>query len=51
MTDVVELRKYNSVEEAYIPPSATLLKINPLYEPMFVSDDKYDTYSRIYSRT
>ena len=42
-SDVIELRRYNNIEEAYIPPSATLLKINPLYEPKFVQDDNYES--------
>ena len=41
-TDLIVLRRYDSVKEAYIPPSSTFLKINPLYKPMFVSDTNYD---------
>lgn len=41
-SDLIVLRRYDSVKEAYIPPSSTFLKINPLYKPMFVSDTNYD---------
>ena len=32
-TDTISLRKYDSVKEAYIPPSSTFLKINPAFIP------------------
>ena len=36
-------RKYDSVKEAYIPPSSTFLNINPAYIPGIVTDRMYTT--------
>jgi hypothetical protein len=40
-TDTVALRKFDSVKEAYIPPSSTFLKINPAFIPGRVQDGNY----------
>ena len=40
-TDTISLRKYDSVDEAYIPPSSTFLKINPAFIPGVVLDGSY----------
>ena len=42
-TDLIMFRKYDSVKEAYIPPSATFLNINPAYIPGIVIDRMYTT--------
>jgi hypothetical protein len=42
-TDLIMFRKYDSVKEAYIPPSATFLNINPAYVPGIVIDRMYTT--------
>ena len=42
-TDMIMFRKYDSVKEAYIPPSSTFLKINPAYVPSIVIDRMYTT--------
>ena len=42
-TDVIMFRKYDSVKEAYIPPSSTFLKINPSFIPGIVTDRMYTT--------
>tara|TARA_B100001057_G_scaffold91069_1_gene87382 strand:+ start:16921 stop:25755 length:8835 start_codon:yes stop_codon:yes gene_type:complete len=43
VNDVVILRKYDSVKEAYIPPSSTFLNINPAFIPGIVVDRMYTT--------
>ena len=40
-TDTIALRKFDSVKEAYIPPSSTFLKINPAFIPGRVQDGNY----------
>lgn len=40
--DVITIRHYEKLEEVFIPPSATKLKINELYIPEYVYDDGYD---------
>ena len=42
-SDVIMFRKYDSVKEAYIPPSSTFLNINPAYIPGIVTDRMYTT--------
>jgi len=40
-SDVLTLRHYTNTKETYIPPSATSLKIAPMYLPEFVTDTEY----------
>jgi len=41
--DTVTVRYYNNIKETFIPPSATSLKIAPVYVPSIIEDTGYDT--------
>ena len=40
-TSKIVVRRYDSIKETFIPPSATYLKINPAYKPEIVVDENY----------
>ena len=40
-TNTVYLRRYDSIKETFIPPSATYLKINPAFRPEVIDDVNY----------
>ena len=40
-SDTLTVRHYTNTKETYIPPSATSLKIAPMYLPQFVTDTEY----------
>jgi len=40
-SDTLTVRHYTNTKETYIPPSATSLKIAPMYLPEFVTDSQY----------
>ena len=42
-TSTIIVRRYDSIKEAYIPPSATYLKLNPAYKPEMVVDENYSS--------